>query len=206
MAIKNKENLPELVAKVTRVIEANKRRATARTKKRGEVSGGGRKPHRQKGTGRARAGSTRSPLWRGGGVTFGPTGEQNPSLNLNKKEREAVKQAALESKKSNTVELSIGKISKTKEAADLLKKNNISGRTLVLVDEKSEKSQKESESLRNLRRVFGNIKNVLLAKNGDVSGVDVLRADNIVILKMETTKANKIEPKTASKAKVGEKK
>ena len=65
---------------------ANRRQATAKTKKRHEVSGGGKKPFRQKGTGRARAGSSRSPIWVGGGTVFGPDGNQNFKIKQNKKE------------------------------------------------------------------------------------------------------------------------
>ena len=68
------------------VYQANMRQDTAKTKKRGEVSGGGKKPWRQKGTGRARAGSTRSPIWVGGGTVFGPTGVQNHTIKQNRKE------------------------------------------------------------------------------------------------------------------------
>ena len=67
------------------VYQANMRQDTAKTKKRDEVSGGGKKPWRQKGTGRARAGSTRSPIWVGGGCVFGPTGVQNHKLSQNRK-------------------------------------------------------------------------------------------------------------------------
>ena len=68
------------------VYQANMRQDTAKTKKRDEVSGGGKKPWRQKGTGRARAGSTRSPIWVGGGTVFGPDGNQSWKLSQNKKE------------------------------------------------------------------------------------------------------------------------
>src|SRR5665648_442310 len=73
---------------------ANSRTASATTKQRGEVSGGGKKPWKQKGTGRARFGSSRNPIWRGGGVVFGPRGNENYSKSLTKtSKRVAVKQA-----------------------------------------------------------------------------------------------------------------
>lgn len=78
--------------------QANRRQDTAKTKKRDEVSGGGKKPWRQKGTGRARQGSTRSPQWRHGGIVFGPTGEQNHSIKMNKKERVLALKSALSQK------------------------------------------------------------------------------------------------------------
>lgn len=68
---------PQILREVALALQANQRHSTANTKRRGEVSGGGRKPWRQKGTGRARAGSIRSPLWKGGGITFGPLKSKN---------------------------------------------------------------------------------------------------------------------------------
>ncbi len=79
-----REKLINLVHFTVRAQQANRRSAIAHTKNRGEVSGGGKKPWRQKGTGRARAGSIRSPLWRGGGVTFGPRSERNYAIKVNR--------------------------------------------------------------------------------------------------------------------------
>ena len=76
---------PGLVHEIVVAQEANARNSVANTKTRGEVSGGGKKPWKQKGTGRARHGSTRSPIWKGGGVTFGPRGDRNFSVKINRK-------------------------------------------------------------------------------------------------------------------------
>jgi large subunit ribosomal protein L4 len=86
-------NMP-LVHETVRAERSARRRGTASTKTRGQVSGGGAKPWRQKGTGRARAGSSRSPLWAGGGVTFGPT-PRNYTFKVNRKERRAALRGAL---------------------------------------------------------------------------------------------------------------
>jgi len=76
---------PQLISQAVIAQQANSRPVIANTKDRSEVSGGGKKPWRQKGTGRARHGSIRSPLWRGGGITFGPTNERNFAVKINKK-------------------------------------------------------------------------------------------------------------------------
>ena len=118
---------------------ANSRQATAKTKVRSEVRGGGKKPWKQKGTGRARQGSRRAPQWRGGGTVFGPDGNQNYTLKMNKQVRAlAVKSALTQIAKKITVVDSI-KFEKpsTKEMAKLLKTLNVEGKTLVVVDDDS---------------------------------------------------------------------
>ena len=74
-----------LLAEAVRIQQSNSRQGTANTKTRGEVAGGGKKPWKQKGTGRARAGSTRGPIWRHGGIAFGPRSSRNWELKINKK-------------------------------------------------------------------------------------------------------------------------
>lgn len=170
------KDMENLTAKVARIYLANKRHSLAKTKKRGEVSGGGKKPFRQKGTGRARAGSNRSPIWRGGGVVFGPTGNQNFALSANKKEIQAVLKNAFESKKSDTHTIETSKITKTKQAAELLKKQNLSGKTLVLCEDVK------------LNRFFKNIEDVKIMAKKNASALDVLWAKNIIILKEKAVK------------------
>lgn len=103
---------------------ANARQATAKAKRKGEVRGGGRKPYKQKGTGRARAGSTRSPLWVGGGVVFGPTGNENHTRAMNKKERRKALFMALSDKLAGSDVLALdgftSQDAKTKDAAAML--------------------------------------------------------------------------------------
>ena len=115
---------PVLVHQVLVAIKSNQRKPIAHAKDRGEVSGGGRKPWRQKGTGRARHGSIRSPLWIGGGVTFGPTKEKNYQKKINKKAKQQAFISAL-SKKMTDGEIKVVETihlehSKTKEMAKIL--------------------------------------------------------------------------------------
>lgn len=120
---------PDLVHQVIVSMQANKRVLVAHTKGRGEVAGGGRKPWRQKGTGRARHGSIRSPIWRGGGITHGPTKEKIYSKKINKKMGKKAFYTALSQKLRDKEILFLDKIiltqPKTKEANIIIK--NLSG-------------------------------------------------------------------------------
>jgi large subunit ribosomal protein L4 len=119
----------ELVQQVVVAMQANKRVVVAHTKGRGEVRGGGKKPWRQKGTGRARHGSIRSPIWKGGGVTHGPTKEKNYEQKINKKMKKKAFFVALSQKLRDNEILFLDKINltqpKTKEAMGIIK--SISG-------------------------------------------------------------------------------
>ncbi len=112
----------DLVHQVVHAIAANTRAGTADTKGRSEVRGGGKKPWKQKGTGRARHGSSRSPIWKGGGVTHGPLAEKNYKQKINKKMSQKALAVALSAKvRAGQVlfidDISVGKEAKTKDAA-----------------------------------------------------------------------------------------
>ncbi len=113
----------------------------ANTKNRGEVSGGGRKPYRQKGTGNARAGSSRSPLWVGGGVTFGPTNDQNFHKRINSREKRRVILGLIsELIKDNKMIVLEGiseEIKKTKEAAQILSSVKAEGKVSVILSKEN---------------------------------------------------------------------
>ncbi len=128
---------PDLVHQVVVSQEANRRKVIAHTKDRSEVRGGGRKPWRQKGTGRARHGSIRSPLWIGGGVTFGPTKKRVFKQKINQKaRRKALLQVLSAKAKNNSVLMLEGlklKETKTKLMAELMKKLPIKGKSALIV-------------------------------------------------------------------------
>jgi large subunit ribosomal protein L4 len=154
---------------------ANGRSNLASAKKRGQVRGGGRKPHVQKGTGRARAGSTRSPLWVGGGVIFGPSGKENYQRKLSlKSKRVALRQAlSLAAKEDRikvieTFDASEGKVRRTVE---LLKKFDAKGRVLIAVSKKEELNERATRNLPQVKTVSAKYLNVY----------DVMNADCIVI-------------------------
>lgn len=156
---------------------ANARSAQAKTKKRGEVSGGGKKPWKQKGTGRARFGSSRVPIWRGGGVAFGPTGDQNYTMKLSTgAKRTALRQALSLANKANKVVV-IDNVTfaagKTKETVKLLEANKVrkEQRVLLVVAEKDD----------NTRRATNNINQVKVVQAMYLSVFDILNADIILV-------------------------
>jgi large subunit ribosomal protein L4 len=153
---------------------SNGRTNNAVTLKRGEVSGGGKKPWKQKGTGRARFGSTRNPIWRGGGIAFGPSGEENYTKSVNvKAKRLAIRQAlslASDGGKVIVVEDVISKEGKTSEIAGLLSKVGATRRILLVVENKTDE----------LNRATSNLGDVKLVQAKYVNVFDVLNADSIV--------------------------
>ena len=156
------------------VEQANQRQATAKTKVRHEVSGGGKKPWRQKGTGRARAGSSRSPVWVGGGTVFGPVGTQNYTLSQNRKEHQLALRSALSLKTpDNLVVVDEIKFAdkKTKEFVKMLQALKSEVKTLVVVEEIDE-------------NLFASVRNVAYAKvvtTDNVSVYDLLNAEKLVM-------------------------
>ena len=141
----------DIVAKM-----ANARQASASTKTRSEVSGGGRKPWRQKGTGNARQGSIRATQWRGGGIVFGPTPNRNYTKKVNKKEKRLALKSALSYKVLDKELLVVDAIkfesNKTKEMVNLLEKLNLTNKkVLVVLDELNENICLSSRNLANVK-------------------------------------------------------
>jgi large subunit ribosomal protein L4 len=156
------------------VEQANARQATAKTKVRHEVSGGGKKPWRQKGTGRARAGSSRSPIWVGGGTVFGPVGTQNFTLSHNKKEHQLALRSALSLKvKEGLVVVDEIKFEakKTKEFVKMLEALGANTKSLVVVSEIDE----------NLFASGRNVAHARIVTTDNVSVYDLLNVDKLVI-------------------------
>ena len=152
---------------------ANARLASATTKQRGEVRGGGKKPWKQKGTGRARFGSSRNPIWRGGGVVFGPRGNENYTKKLSKtSKRVAVRQAlTLANEAKKIVVQDVSTTGKTTEVAKFLADNKLERKVLIVVAEKSPELIRATSNLQQVRLVSAMYLNVF----------DILNADHIVI-------------------------
>lgn len=150
---------------------ANGRTNNAIAKKRGEVSGGGRKPWRQKGTGNARFGSSRNPIWRGGGVAFGPTGSENYSRKLNASaKRLALRQALSLANNENRVAVidSFSTDGKTKSAQALLAKINSGRSVLLIVANHEEKVIRSTRNISGLKTIQATYLNVYDIANADL--------------------------------------
>ena len=195
---KGQFDLPESIFAVTgsrRVLQeviiglqANQRRGTSMTKTRGLVSGGGRKPWKQKGTGNARSGSIRSPLWRKGGIIFGPVPRSHRTDLDQSRRLLALKTALFEKAKAS--ELCIFETiqfeqAKTQEARKVLDKAGISGKILLVVDRKDA----------NVSRAFGNIKNVQLVGAAQLNAWQLIASKKTLFTKAALEELSKRWPK-----------
>ena len=162
---------------------ASLRQGTHKTKDRSEVSGGGRKPWRQKGTGRARQGSTRAPHWTGGGIVFGPT-PRDYSFKMNKKERRLALKSALSEKFQNknlcVVENLELETPKTKEFTKVLEGLKLEGKTLIVTDGENG----------NIFLAARNVSNLYVIEPNSINVLDLVSADNLLI---DVASVNKIE-------------
>jgi large subunit ribosomal protein L4 len=160
----------------------NARQGTVSTKTRAEVSGGGRKPWRQKGTGRARAGSTRSPLWKGGGVIFGPK-PRDFSVKMNRKERRLALRTAFQSRSDDLVVVEDFSDNlprpKTKELVQAMTRWGIEpeAKVLLIVSERNDNVYLSARNIGNLRMISANNLNIF----------DILAADQLVVTRSALT-------------------
>ena len=152
----------------------SQRQGTADTKTRSEVSGGGRKPWRQKGTGRARQGSTRAPHWIKGGIVFGPH-PRDYDKKQNRKERRLALKSALAYKVIESEMIVVENFelenNKTKTAKEVLKNLNTNNKVLIVVDELND----------NMILATRNLANVILLEANEINTYDVIAADNMII-------------------------
>jgi len=157
-----------------RLAQNSLRQGTADTKTRSEVSGGGRKPWRQKGTGRARQGSTRAPHWIKGGVVFGPH-PRSYAKKMNRKERRLALKSALSYKVIESELLVLDNMniesSKTKDMVNILNNLKLAKKTLIVVDELNE----------NIILATRNIKNIVLLQANEINVLDIIAADNMLV-------------------------
>jgi len=172
----------------------------AKAKSRGEVRGGGRKPWRQKGTGRARFGSTRNPIWRGGGVAFGPTGIENYTRKINvKAKRQALRQSlSLAAKESHIkiIETFECKDGRVKPTIDFLNKVGAKGNILLVVSVKDNLVERATRNIPSIKVVQAKYLNVY----------DLINADTIIVSQKSLAVINDWlgEDKPASRGKTDE--
>lgn len=171
-----KEENAQVVHDAVTVYLANLRQATAKTKKRHDVNGTGKKPWRQKGTGRARSGDAQSPIWVGGGNVFGPDGTQNYKLSQNKKAHKLALRTVLSEKARKGLivvdSLELKEVS-TKAFASTLKTLKADGKVLVVVDGDNEK----------LILSARNVKKLGLVEPENIAVYDVLNFDHVIVSK-----------------------
>ena len=164
---------------------ANNRQGTQKAKTRSEVSGGGRKPWRQKGTGHARQGSTRSPQWTGGGVVFAPV-PRDYSFKMNKKEKRAALKSALTDKLQNNNLIVVDELKmddkKTKRFAEVMVNLKATRKALVVLSEKDENVVLSARNLPEVKTAFTNTINVY----------DVMNARTLVLTKDAVTKIEEV--------------
>lgn len=170
----NIESNDDCLKKSIKLQLAATRQGTAKAKTRSEVSGGGKKPWKQKGTGRARAGSSRSPLWRGGGIVFGPT-PRDYSFKINKKERTIALKSALTEIAKEKALVVVDKIElaslKSAEAKKLIKSLNIAGNILFVTNDDNE----------NLFMACRNLGYAEVLVVDEINVLDLVYADYVVI-------------------------
>lgn len=172
---------------------ANLRQGDAATKKRGEVAGGKRKPWRQKGTGRARQGSTRSPHWRGGGIVFGPTGDENHSQKVPRKVKALARRSALNARAENGRVFLLRGLEldapKTRRITDIVSATEATGNVLILTN--------GHQPLVHLSA--RNLPDVHVLPFGEESAYDVLWAETVIIdeAALGLTKGSKDEEESA---------
>lgn len=163
---------------------ANKRQGTQKAKTRSEVSGGGRKPWRQKGTGHARQGSTRSPQWTGGGVVFAPV-PRDYSFKMNKREKRAALKSALTSRVEENKFIVIDEINfeeaKTKNFANILKNLDVSKALVVLEDDN-----------KNAELSARNIADIKTAKTNTINVYDILKYNTVITTKAVVAKIEEV--------------
>lgn len=165
---------PDLVHQAVITQQANERKVISNTLDRSEVRGGGKKPWKQKGTGRARSGSSRSPIWIGGGVTFGPLKDRNFTKKLNKKMKSAALCMALSDKLAHSSLVVIDKIELAEYKTKLFNSIVSSLETKVL--------NKESKAKRSMLIVIDQKQAMTFASGRNLAGVEVINLENINIV------------------------
>jgi len=176
---------PGLVQQAVRTIRANARICLAHTKTRAEVRGGGRKPWRQKGTGRARVGSIRSPLWRSGGIIFGPRKNRNYTIKMNKKAKRKALFMTLSDKAKNKKILILDKLElkniKTKEFLKILSKLPVKNTILIIIPKSNKNIFYSTRNLPYVKTILANSLNV----------IDVLDREYLIMPKESLSVINK---------------